>query len=157
VLNLKKLLLEKYIIIFLKATQNCLEGPGLPTTALAYKSYFQIGVFIITYFFKAIDIIFYFKLSIILYYFISYYPLKIIVACGRPYTPSDVLDDGKSVYGTVPWSVGLYRKNNSHCDGYYELICGGTLITPNLVISGIKKKFAIKHISTKNINNNILI
>lgn len=35
----------------------------------------------------------------------------------------------------MPWSVGLYRQVTSN-DGFYELICGGTLITPNKVITG---------------------
>jgi len=67
-----------------------------------------------------------------------------IVACGLINTKSDVLNDGKEEYGTVPWSVGLYRQINSR-DGYYELICGGTLITPNKVITGIKV-FGEKHL-----------
>ncbi|XP_060836737.1 modular serine protease-like isoform X1 [Rhopalosiphum padi] len=40
--------------------------------------------------------------------------------------------------GTVPWSVGLYRKNYGHYDEYYELICGGTLIAPNLVVTAAR-------------------
>jgi len=47
-----------------------------------------------------------------------------IVACGQLYTPNDE----KIEYGTVPWNVALYRRNYSHHDEYYELICGGTLI-----------------------------
>jgi len=37
----------------------------------------------------------------------------------------------------VPWSVGLYQQIKSR-DGFYELICGGILIAPNKVITGIK-------------------
>lgn len=57
-----------------------------------------------------------------------------IVACGQLYTPSDE----KIEYGTVPWNVALYQRNYSHHDEYYELICSGTLITANLVVTGIK-------------------
>jgi len=34
---------------------------------------------------------------------------------------------------TAPWNVEIYKINN---DGYYYRTCGGTLIAPNLVISG---------------------
>lgn len=57
-----------------------------------------------------------------------------IPTCGLLNTPSDVLNDGKVEYGTVPWSVGLYRQVKGR-DGYYELLCGGTLIAPNKVIT----------------------
>uniref|UniRef100_A0A2H8TX70 Notecarin-D2 n=1 Tax=Melanaphis sacchari TaxID=742174 RepID=A0A2H8TX70_9HEMI len=55
--------------------------------------------------------------------------------CGQLYTPSNKSSDEKIEYETVPWSVGLYRQNNSHHDEYFELICGGTLIAPNLVVT----------------------
>jgi len=53
------------------------------------------------------------------------------------------LNDGKVEYGTVPWSVGLYRQIKSR-DGFYELICGGTLISPNKVITGMSNKTHLK-------------
>ncbi|XP_029343828.1 modular serine protease isoform X3 [Acyrthosiphon pisum] len=59
---------------------------------------------------------------------------ELCLTCGLLYTPSEVLNDGKVEYGTVPWSVGLYRQIKSR-DGFYELICGGTLIALNKVIT----------------------
>jgi len=34
---------------------------------------------------------------------------------------------------TAPWNVEIYKINN---DGHYYRICGGTLVAPNLVVSG---------------------
>jgi len=39
-------------------------------------------------------------------------------------------------YGSAPWNVGIYRMNENMID--YDMICGGTLIASNLVISGKK-------------------
>lgn len=38
-------------------------------------------------------------------------------------------------YGTAPWNVGIYRINHNNT---YDMICGGTLIAPKLVVSGKK-------------------
>jgi len=40
----------------------------------------------------------------------------------------------KALVGTAPWNVGIYQLNNDNTN--YELICGGSIIAPNLVISG---------------------
>jgi len=40
----------------------------------------------------------------------------------------------KALFGTAPWNVGIYRLNKDNIN--YDLICGGTIIAPNLVISG---------------------
>jgi len=37
--------------------------------------------------------------------------------------------------GTAPWNVGVYRFNIRTSN--YDWICGGSIISPNLVISGI--------------------
>lgn len=39
----------------------------------------------------------------------------------------------KAKHGTAPWNVGLYMRNENST---YDLICGGTLISENLVVSG---------------------
>ncbi|XP_025198052.1 modular serine protease-like isoform X2 [Melanaphis sacchari] len=53
--------------------------------------------------------------------------------CGRPYTPHQalILGGNEAVYGSAPWNVGVYRKNKNT----FNLICGGSLIAPNLVVS----------------------
>ena len=45
--------------------------------------------------------------------------------------------DGKPARsaGTAPWNVGVYRFNETISNNY-ELICGGSIISPNLVVSG---------------------
>jgi len=40
----------------------------------------------------------------------------------------------KALFGTAPWNVGIYRLNKDNIN--YDLICGGSIIAPNLVISG---------------------
>jgi hypothetical protein len=46
-----------------------------------------------------------------------------------------LLANGKKAHvGTVPWTVGIYRLNGN--TSRYDLICGGSLIAPNLVVSG---------------------
>lgn len=49
--------------------------------------------------------------------------------CGRT-----VANSTNSRLGTAPWNVGVYKYNND--EGVYEMICGGSLIGPNLVVSG---------------------
>lgn len=61
-----------------------------------------------------------------------------ILECGMS-TPihTPLIVNGKQVeYGTFPWHVGIYRKQTN---GNYEQICGGTLVKPDLVISGTLK------------------
>jgi len=41
---------------------------------------------------------------------------------------------------TAPWNVEIYKINN---DGHYYRICGGTLVAPNLVVSG--KNYIIQY------------
>ncbi|KAE9523065.1 hypothetical protein AGLY_016537 [Aphis glycines] len=55
--------------------------------------------------------------------------------CGRVHTNSQILmADGKKTFvGTAPWNVGIYRFNEKNMN--YELICGGSIIAPNLVVS----------------------
>ena len=36
--------------------------------------------------------------------------------------------------GTAPWNVGVYRFET--ISNNYNLICGGSIISPNLVVSG---------------------
>lgn len=33
---------------------------------------------------------------------------------------------------SMPWNVAIYKNDNNN----YKVICGGTLIAPNIVISG---------------------
>lgn len=61
-----------------------------------------------------------------------------ILACGRIYTtshPVSTIDSKKALTETAPWNVGIYRLKYKN-DINYDLICGGSLIAPTLVISG---------------------
>jgi len=53
--------------------------------------------------------------------------------------------------GTAPWNVGIYLFNNE--SSKYDLICGGSLIAPNLVVSG-KKHSCFSNLKR---NDNLLI
>lgn len=55
----------------------------------------------------------------------------IVLECGKLLTLSKpLISNGvMAQYGTSPWNVGVYKMN--------DMICGGTLISPNLIISGI--------------------
>lgn len=55
--------------------------------------------------------------------------------CGRTVANSTI----DSRFGTAPWNVGVYRYNDD--EDVYEMICGGSLIGTNLVVSG--ENFAI--------------
>jgi len=58
-----------------------------------------------------------------------------ILDCGRPYTPNKILilNGVEAKYGSAPWNVGVYRKSNNNS---FSMICGGSLISTNLVVSG---------------------
>jgi len=46
-----------------------------------------------------------------------------------------LIDNGdQALVGTAPWNVGIYQLNK--IDSNYDMICGGSIISPNLVISG---------------------
>lgn len=64
---------------------------------------------------------------------------NIVLDCGRTYTPHKVLitNGSKANYGTAPWNVAIYKKD----DNDYNMICGGTLISLNLVVSGKSLKY----------------
>jgi len=49
-----------------------------------------------------------------------------------------------ALVGTAPWNVGIYKLNKTNSD--YSLICGGSIIAPNLVVSG---KIFVKRILEK--------
>lgn len=59
-----------------------------------------------------------------------------------------IFNGTKAPLGAAPWNVGVYefKKGSSN----YKFICGGTIISPNLVVSGkmfeqkIRKKMKIK-------------
>ncbi|XP_060836504.1 uncharacterized protein LOC132919163 isoform X2 [Rhopalosiphum padi] len=56
--------------------------------------------------------------------------------CGRPYIRDNLLIHNGSTtaqVGTAPWNVGIYLFNIE--SSKYVLICGGSLIAPNLVVS----------------------
>jgi len=71
---------------------------------------------------------------------INYYRICLysnsILDCGRVYTLNQVLisNGEKALVGTAPWNVGIYRLNKINSN--YDLICGGSIISPNLVVSG---------------------
>jgi len=59
-----------------------------------------------------------------------------VIDCGRVYVNNDEsIDKGeKSLVGTLPWNVGIYELNKRNSN--YDLICGGSIIAPNVIISG---------------------
>jgi len=61
--------------------------------------------------------------------------LNTVLDCGRQYTPNQVLilDGTEAKYGSAPWNVGVYRKSTRNI---FNMICGGSLIATNLVVSG---------------------
>eukprot|EP00102_Acyrthosiphon_pisum_P006978 XP_003241091.2 PREDICTED: uncharacterized protein LOC100572031 isoform X6 [Acyrthosiphon pisum] len=71
--------------------------------------------------------------------------------CGRVYIISQVLINNgkKALVGTASWNVGIYQLNKKKTN--YDLICGGSIIAPNLVISAAhcfwKKALLSKKIS----------
>ncbi|XP_060836525.1 modular serine protease-like isoform X2 [Rhopalosiphum padi] len=60
---------------------------------------------------------------------------KLCFKCGRSYIGHQLLiDNGKTAQvGTAPWNVGVYRFNKENSK--YDLICGGSLIAENIVVS----------------------
>jgi len=61
---------------------------------------------------------------------------NIILDCGRVYIKNHVLTENieNATVGTAPWNVGIYHFNKQNSN--YDLICGGSIISPNLVVSG---------------------
>jgi len=61
---------------------------------------------------------------------------NIILDCGRVFIQNQVLIENgeKALVGTAPWNVGIYQLNKKKYN--YDMICGGSIIAPNLVISG---------------------
>eukprot|EP00102_Acyrthosiphon_pisum_P024308 XP_016661518.1 PREDICTED: uncharacterized protein LOC100574425 isoform X2 [Acyrthosiphon pisum] len=55
--------------------------------------------------------------------------------CGRVYVKNHALIDNgdKALVGTAPWNVGIYQLNKT--DYNYDMICGGSIISQNLIIS----------------------
>ncbi|CAH1715675.1 unnamed protein product [Aphis gossypii] len=72
--------------------------------------------------------------------------------CGRPYSPIEplILEGVIVDYGSAPWHVAVYRKNNKNS---FDLICGGSLIAPNLVVSAAHC-FWYKELTNRIIINN---
>jgi len=65
---------------------------------------------------------------------------NIILVCGR--VNQELINNGqKSFYGNSPWTVGVYQLTNENST--YDFICGGSIISSNLVVSG---KIFIKQI-----------
>lgn len=46
-----------------------------------------------------------------------------------------ILNGKRPDYGTSPWNVGIYEKNK-YTKEFDNIICGGTLISLNVVVSG---------------------
>jgi len=44
------------------------------------------------------------------------------------------INSKKAIVGTAPWNVGIYQLNKH--TAMYTLICGGSIISPNLIVSG---------------------
>ncbi|XP_029345055.1 uncharacterized protein LOC100167148 isoform X2 [Acyrthosiphon pisum] len=71
--------------------------------------------------------------------------------CGRVYVKNHALIDNgdKALVGTAPWNVGIYQLNKT--DYNYDMICGGSIISQNLIISAAhcfwKKGMLSKNIS----------
>jgi hypothetical protein len=61
-----------------------------------------------------------------------------ILDCGRVYSNSNVLitNGMKAHIGSAPWNAGIYQLNKE--SSTYDMICGGSLISSNIVISGKK-------------------
>lgn len=55
---------------------------------------------------------------------------NIYIVCGKVYNKVMplILNGGNASFGTAPWNAGVYENN--------EMICGGTLISENIVVSG---------------------
>ncbi|XP_060870192.1 transmembrane protease serine 11B-like isoform X2 [Metopolophium dirhodum] len=54
--------------------------------------------------------------------------------CGRVYTNQVLIKNGqKAHYGTAPWNAGVYKSDKINSN--YDLICGGSIISSNLVVS----------------------
>ncbi|XP_060840495.1 uncharacterized protein LOC132921475 [Rhopalosiphum padi] len=73
--------------------------------------------------------------------------------CGKIYTDGKILiaNGTKALFGSAPWNVGIYRLNKDTSN--YDLICGGSIIAPNLVVSAAHC-FWYKGISSKKISIN---
>ncbi|KAE9523064.1 hypothetical protein AGLY_016536 [Aphis glycines] len=73
--------------------------------------------------------------------------------CGRILSNSHLLmaNGKKALFGAAPWNVGIYRLNKDKIN--YDLICGGSIIAPNLVISAAHC-FWHKEILSNNISIN---
>ncbi|CAI6344828.1 unnamed protein product [Macrosiphum euphorbiae] len=71
--------------------------------------------------------------------------------CGRVYIKNQILINNgyEANIGTAPWNVGIYQlieRNRNH-----ELVCGGSIISPNLVVS-VAHSFWKKGTLSKNIS-----
>lgn len=68
--------------------------------------------------------------------FFIYTEQYIFLACGQENIQTKVLivNGTKVEYGTAPWNVGIYYRKDDTKE--YDIICGGTLISLNLVVSG---------------------
>ncbi|CAI6346657.1 unnamed protein product [Macrosiphum euphorbiae] len=55
--------------------------------------------------------------------------------CGRVYIINQILINNgeEALVGTAPWNVGVYKLNKTTFN--YNLICGGSIVSPNLVVS----------------------
>ncbi|KAE9523066.1 hypothetical protein AGLY_016538 [Aphis glycines] len=66
-------------------------------------------------------------------------PSQLIIfrrVCGSVYSshPLPTINAKKQLFGTAPWNVRIYRLNKNH-NINYDLICGGSIIAPKLVIT----------------------
>jgi len=46
-----------------------------------------------------------------------------------------LIENGEhATVGTAPWNIGIYQLNKKKSN--YDLICGGSIISENLIVSG---------------------
>lgn len=64
------------------------------------------------------------------------YSVCIVPGCGRELPQTFIPGGEEQKYSSAPWNTGIYYQNKKN---EYELICSGTLISPNLVVSGKNK------------------
>lgn len=67
---------------------------------------------------------------------IHYSATCFVTECGQLFVETKLsnVNEERPKYGSAPWNVGIYKKNTKTNE--YEIMCGGSLISSKLVISG---------------------
>lgn len=83
---------------------------------------------------------------ILIHYYITFFFLNIylvcvwykniVTECGQLFVETKLsnVNGERSKYGSAPWNIGVYKNNTETNE--YDIICGGSLISSKLVISG---------------------